>query len=126
MNVRDLFGKYTTPNGVEFRFGDPNEVPLNFNHEPAITLDTHVDVTTDGPDGTRYADFVTRQFIESIFEKNAGTGEMLDGNYFCMPGNMVIVNEATPEIVGRVIDRLIADCELNYYFKKYPLGEQVR
>lgn len=75
-----------------------------------------VRLTTRG--GQDYvANFTTQKFIDDIFRKNKKTGECLSGTYFCMPDNMVIVDELTNDNIKKTIDDLIDKKEIECYFK---------
>ena len=106
------FGDYQTPNGITFTFGVPETYLPGSD-----SFDCILDVSLVDNMGKRMANFATRNALDWNFEKNARTGEMLRGLYFCFPDNMVIVREMTPEIVGQVIDDLIKWNELENYFQ---------
>jgi hypothetical protein len=64
-----------------------------------------------------YADFVSKDFIDSIFKKNKRTGEYANGTYFCIP-NMILVEKITEGNVKKTIDSLIENLKIKNYFKK--------
>lgn len=78
-----------------------------------------VDVILTTKDGNDYyANFTTPKFINYIFEKNKHTGECLEGSYFCMPANIVIVKKIGRDIIKKIIDELINNLEVHHYFRK--------
>lgn len=64
-----------------------------------------------------YADFVAKDFIKYVFDKNKKTGECANGTYFCIP-NMILVEKINEENVKKTIDSLIENLEIKDYFKK--------
>lgn len=63
------------------------------------------------------ANFITKEFIRYIFEKDKRTGENAGGTYFCMP-NMIVIRELNEKNVKTTIDNLIKNLEIETYFKK--------
>ena len=99
--------------GVTFEIEYPNE-----EYDPTNLA---VDVSIIAQDGNAYiANFVTRKFIDYMFEKNIRTGECGNGIYFCMPG-MVIVDEVTQLTVKKTIEDLIKNREMEEYFRNYDI-----
>ena len=97
--------------GYDFRIDIPDRE--NFN-----PLNEAVEVVLSTPAGERYsANFITKKFIDYIFDKNRKTGECANGTYFCMP-NMIIIRELNERDVKTTIDDLIKNIEIESYFKK--------
>lgn len=66
--------------------------------------------------GVEYsAQFITRSYINDLFEKNKKTGECAGGTYFRM-SDMIVVERITEDIVKRTIDDLIRNFELDESF----------
>lgn len=63
-------------------------------------------------------DFVTKKFIDEMFEKNKRTGECASGKYFTMPG-MIVVENLSLDVIRATIDDLIKNKELELYLQKY-------
>jgi len=61
--------------------------------------------------------FVTRGFIDYMFEKNSRTGECSGGTYFCMP-RMIVVERINEVTVMATIDDLISNFEMENYFER--------
>ncbi len=79
-------------------------------------------VITTREDGKYSASFVTRKFIDYMFEKNGRTGECAKGTYFSMP-NMIIVDNIGEENIRQTIADMIRNRDIENYFKKinnYP------
>ncbi len=88
----------------------------NGEYDPANLA---VDISISTPEGNKYiANFVTRKFLDYIFEKNRRTGECSSGTYFCMPG-MVVLEEITQSSVKKTIEDLIQNREMEEYFRNY-------
>lgn len=67
--------------------------------------------------GKEYAGTVlTPDFLKTMFEKNAQTGECAGGRYFAMP-RMIIVKRIDDETIRATLDELIANGEFEDYFK---------
>jgi len=98
-----------------------DEYTFMIDHEDSSSYDpcmAAVDVIITTKTGIRYsAPFVTPNFVDTMFEKNARTGECARGSYFCMPG-MIIVREMSDAIVGATIEDLIANAEIEHYFEE--------
>lgn len=87
--------------------------------EPFDPENEMIDVRLQTLDGQEYfANFTTEKYIREAFEKNKRTGECASGTYFCMPGNMIILEKLTEEDVRKTIDNLIENEEVECYFKK--------
>ena len=83
-------------------------------------LDEAIDVVLTTKDGEEYrANFVTKNFLDHMFEKNKVTGECAKGTYFCMPDNMVVIEEINDKNLKATIDDLIENLEVDDYFKKF-------
>ena len=67
-----------------------------------------------------YAGFITKDFINYMFEKNKRTGECSNGTYFTMP-KMIIVEEISRKNIKKTIDDLISNFELKDYFSSMGL-----
>lgn len=83
------------------------------------TLDDGVaDVILQLKNGDAYqAPVVTRKFLDAMFKKNRRTGECAKGNYFCMPG-MIVVRQITEPVVKATIDDMIENLDVECYFKE--------
>lgn len=98
----------------------------DYNFEIHWTSSKPFDVTNDSvevrittADGNRYmADFVTRKFLDTMFEKNKLTGECASGSYFAMP-RMIVVDKLCVGVIKSTLDDLIANDEADFYFKKF-------
>ncbi len=90
-------------------------VPNPARYDPANAA---VEVEVTLKNGQRYrADFITRSFIDYVFEKNNRTGECAQGTYFCMT-NPIIVTKIDQDNVKNTIDSLICDSEFEMYFQE--------
>lgn len=85
--------------------------------EPFDPMNEAVDVVLTMQGQEYYASFVTRKFIDRMFEKNRRTGECATGTYFCMPG-MIVVDKINDQNIRATIDDLIANLEIAEYFRK--------
>ena len=103
-------------NDLEKRFEDYEfeiDIPDKKHFNP---LNEAVDVTLITKQGEKYsANFITREFLDYIFDKNKKTKECANGTYFCMP-NLIIVNEIGKESIKTTIDDLIKNQEIENYF----------
>ena len=91
------------------------QVTLHTPHPFAPEHDV-IDVTLTRGDGQKYwANFITKTFLDSLFEKNKQTGECAGGTYFRMP-NMIVVERITELTVRRTIDDLIHNLEIEECF----------
>ncbi len=98
--------------GYKFEIDIPDKEHFN-------SLNEAVEVTLITKQGEKYsANFITRNFLDYIFDKNRKTKECANGTYFCMP-NLIIVNEIDKEPIKITIDDLIKNQEIENYFKKY-------
>jgi hypothetical protein len=77
-----------------------------------------VDVILETGDGNKYSsNFITRRYLDYLFEKNKRTGECAGGVYFAVP-NMVVIEKLTDEQVKRTIDDMVNNLEVEEYFTK--------
>ncbi len=91
------------------------DIPDRENFNP---LNQAVEVVLTTRTGERYsANFVTRAFVDYMFEKNKRTGECANGTYFCMP-DRIDIEEIKDENVRKTIDDLIKNLEIENYFRK--------
>lgn len=81
-----------------------------------------VDVRLNIKKGEYSADFVTRKYLDYIFEKNKRTGESASGTYFAMPG-MIIVDRLDEPTIKTTIDNLIENLEVELFFKKIKIED---
>jgi len=96
----------------KFEINWASSIPFN------ITNDS-IEVRITTADGKRYmADFVTRRFLDTMFEKNQRTGECASGAYFAMP-RMIVVDRLCDDVIKSTLDDLIANDEADFYFKKF-------
>ena len=96
----------------EFRIDWTDSRPYNEEDEM-------IDIVLTTQDGQEYrANFTTLRYLEGVFEKNRSTGALLSGTYFCMPGNMVIVERLTEDKIKATIDALIEDYAVEGYFRR--------
>jgi hypothetical protein len=105
-DLEKKFGGYT------FRIDIPDREKFNsFKEAVEITLITRT--------GERYsANFVARGYIPYVFKKNKKTGECVDGTWFGMKDNLIVVEEISRKNVKITIDDLIKNLEIENYFKK--------
>lgn len=98
-------------NGYSFRFNWTSS-------EPFDQVNGTVEVILTTKNGQEYSvNFITRSFINYMFEKNKRTGECAKGTYFCMP-NMILVEEISERNVRTTIDDLIKNLEVESHFRK--------
>lgn len=77
-----------------------------------------VDIVVKIMDGSSYySTFLTRKYIDYLFEKNKRTGECSGGIYFAMP-RFVILEKLTDQNIRKVIDDIIYNLEFEDYFSK--------
>ena len=76
------------------------------------TVDDNIDVQIDIDDGRVFsATFFTLQNIETLFRKNAQTGECASGLYF-WASEMILVKDLKMETIHRAVKDLILNNEL--------------
>jgi hypothetical protein len=98
--------------GYSFRIDIPDKE--NFN-----PLDEVVEIMLTTRAGEKYsANFAAKEYIPYVFEKNKKTGECVDGTWFGMKDNMIIVREISRRNVKITIDDLIKNLEIESYFEK--------
>jgi len=92
-------------------YGLELNIPTPFNPEH----DT-LDVRIIRQDGKEYeAQFVTRSYLDHLFEKNRRTDECASGTYFWMPGMIIMDKKITENTVRRTIDSLIEDYSMDHF-----------
>ena len=118
--VQNAFSAYQAPRqGLIEKFKDYKFIIDSSDFDSFNPKHECVDVKLITKDGEEYySNFITKSYIEWLFEKNKKTGECADGTYFCMP-EMVIVEEINKKNIRNTIDELIENLSIEKYFKKY-------
>jgi len=104
--VNDYEGKYS---GFAFDISNP----LPNNTDPCFAV---ADIILKTKDGKRYiSNFITRKYLDHMFEKNKTTGECAKGTFFAMP-QCVIIEDLTRDSVKKTINDMIDNVEVENYF----------
>jgi hypothetical protein len=90
-------------------------VPGTWNPEDANT-----DVIVTWEDGSRWvATFFSYQNVQTLSEKNRGTGESLSGAYF-WASDMILADQVSRQRIEQIIEELIKTGEFETTFTPLP------
>lgn len=96
---------------------EPYSVRIGVPGQAFDELDDNVDVAVDLPDGTeRRATFFTLRNLETLFARNAGSGEC-GGGQFLWADNMIIVRRLSVEVITATIRELFLTGEFDSAFR---------
>ena len=103
---RDLFSNYQ----FEIKWSNEEDKDVEFNLVDVLLKTTDKVVHT--------SNFITRKYLDYLFEKNERTGENVGGIYFAMP-YLVIVSDLRQHTVKSTIDDMVDGFSVQIYFDNF-------
>ncbi|MFB6246027.1 MAG: hypothetical protein ABEI74_00330 [Candidatus Pacearchaeota archaeon] len=94
-----------------FWFEEPEENNVDKQNDAAT-----LGIIKDNKD--YYGNFVTKSYVNYLFNKNESTGENQSGSYLADPGNMIIVKDLKDETINKTLKDLSDKLILEDFFHR--------